>query len=170
VRAVRSLRSPDAQTAARFVRPLPQALGGYLDQKKLYTSEWKSSMSEVKEILEANTKFRIERDVPDLEEILELQKAIGTELPASYIEFLELRGLDDQRFNFEILDPSQIQNQLRYVASQGLVPFASNGSGDLVCWSLTELPCDSSYFWDHESDSSEKIFSSFEEALKSWRF
>ena len=28
MRAVRSLRSPDAQSAARFVRPLPQALGG----------------------------------------------------------------------------------------------------------------------------------------------
>ena len=127
-------------------------------------------MSEVKEILEANTRYRIEREVPSPEEISELQKAIGMELPASYLEFLKLRGLDDQRFNYEILDPSQIQNQLKYVAPHGLVPFASNGSGDLVCWSLAELPNCSSYFWDHESDSSEKIFSSFEEALKSWRF
>lgn len=127
-------------------------------------------MTDIKKILETNTQFRVDRLIPREAVITNLESKLGQSLPADYLEFLQSGGLCDLRFKYQVMGPDEILDHLSSVSKLGLVPFASSGTGDLICWSLEQFPSTYCYYWDHETDTIELIFDSFAHALSEWRF
>ena len=126
-------------------------------------------MNPIEQVLAGNSKYRIERQPPSAEEIAVVENAVGGPLPPGYLEFLRLGGLGDLRFTDEVLAPNEILQSLKLVSYLKLVPFASNGCGDLYCWRMAELPHSAVVFWDHDDSAVHESFESFESALQAWR-
>ena len=112
----------------------------------------------------------LEAPVPSLQDLEELGERLGVELPTDYRDFVLEGGLRDLRFSNHVLEPQEIVENLLQVGSKGLVPFASNGSGDLYCVARNRLPSGPMVLWDHETGSVADSYSSLLAALRDWRF
>ncbi len=126
-------------------------------------------MSLVEQLLATDATHRIDREIPTTEELRSLEELIDRSLPRAYVEFLRLGGLGDLRFSNEVLAPDEIAEAITSVRRVGLVPFASNGCGDLFCWQRNKLPHSKVVYWEHEESKTHDAFETFESALQAWR-
>ncbi|MDO8332085.1 MAG: SMI1/KNR4 family protein [Fluviicoccus sp.] len=107
-------------------------------------------MDQIESILAQNEKYRLDEPIPSEREITLVEAALQTELKGWYREFVRLGGLNDLRFSAEILSPHELLENQSYVNSRAYVAFASNGCGDLYCWSVGESTA--IFMWDHETN------------------
>lgn len=103
-------------------------------------------MSSIQEILAQNLVDRLDEPVPGDEQLTKAETALRVSLPAEYREFVRCGGLNDLRFKNRILGPAEIVQNARYLHGGDHVPFASNGCGDLYCWSQPAMQV---VLWDH---------------------
>ncbi|WP_165973898.1 SMI1/KNR4 family protein [Paucimonas lemoignei] len=106
---------------------------------------------DIASLLAQNQKHRLDDPLPSEADITNAESSLGRGLPEQYKVFLRLGGLNDLRFNHEILSPSEILHNRTYLPSLEYVPFASNGCGDLFCWKAGELDDPQVYLWEHDS-------------------
>lgn len=107
------------------------------------------AMRLIKQILTMNEKHRLDEPIPADSHIDQAERALGTEFKSWYRDFVRLGGLNDLRFNAEILSPEELAVNQNDINNQDYVAFASNGCGDLFCWSVGESPA--IFLWDHET-------------------
>jgi hypothetical protein len=122
-------------------------------------------MSEVVEILQQNIQYRLDdpQNIVSEDAIHAIEKQLGVALPAEYVEFCLLGGLNDLQFQHTVLSPGAIVTHAQSVSDQSLVPFASNGCGDLFCWrkNMQEI-----MFWEHDNGTVSPIEGTFIQWLK----
>ncbi|MBL3558540.1 MULTISPECIES: SMI1/KNR4 family protein [Marinobacter] len=107
-------------------------------------------MHQIESILAKNEKYRLDDPVPTESEIDQAELALRAEFKGWYRDFVRLGGLNDLRFSAEILAPSELLENQGYIKNRDYVAFASNGCGDLFCWSVGESPV--IFLWDHETN------------------
>ncbi len=108
------------------------------------------AMHQIASILAKNEKYRLDDPVPTENQIDQAELGLKTEFKGWYRDFVRLGGLNDLRFNAEILSPQELVENQSYINSRAYVAFASNGCGDLFCWSVGESPA--IFLWDHETN------------------
>jgi hypothetical protein len=108
------------------------------------------AMHQIQSILSQNEKYRLDDPVPTESQINQAELGLKTEFKGWYRDFVRLGGLNDLRFSAEILSPQELVENQRYIDSRGYVAFASNGCGDLFCWSVGDSPA--IFLWDHETN------------------
>ncbi len=108
------------------------------------------AMHQIESILSQNEKYRLDDPVPTESQINQAELGLKTEFKAWYRDFVRLGGLSDLRFSAEILPPQELVENQRYIDSRAYVAFASNGCGDLFCWSVGDSPA--IFLWDHETN------------------
>jgi hypothetical protein len=121
-------------------------------------------------ILGQNQVYRLDNPIPSEEEIEQAEKWLCSVLPEQYKVFLRLGGLNDLRFNHNILALREIGGNRRHLPSPGFLPFASNGCGDLFCWKERAGDDPTVFYWEHESGEFSECASSFSEWLAAQRF
>lgn len=95
-------------------------------------------MSEIERILRSGASAR-DDSVPPIETALKRARAmLGARMPPSYMEFCELGGLAELRFNHQILHPDEILENQSQLPPE-LLAFADNGCGDQYCWLASSL-------------------------------
>ncbi|WP_091959797.1 SMI1/KNR4 family protein [Marinospirillum celere] len=107
-------------------------------------------MHQIESILAKNEKYRLDEPIPPESEMDQVELALKAELKGWYRDFVRLGGLNDLRFSAEILAPQELLENQIYVKSRAYIAFASNGCGDLFCWSVGESP--EIFLWDHETN------------------
>lgn len=126
------------------------------------------AMDQIEGILAQNEKYRLDDPIPSESEMARVETALQIELKGWYREFVRLGGLNDLRFGAEILSPQELLENQSYVNSRVYIAFASNGCGDLYCWSpgeSTEI-----FLWDHETNQFSEDAPDFLSWLKRNRF
>ncbi|WP_036549786.1 SMI1/KNR4 family protein [Nitrincola lacisaponensis] len=108
------------------------------------------AMHQIESILAKNEKYRLDEPIPPESEMDQVELALKAELKGWYRDFVRLGGLNDLRFSAEILAPQELLENQIYVKSRAYIAFASNGCGDLFCWSVGESPA--IFLWDHETN------------------
>jgi len=127
-------------------------------------------MSEIERILHSGNFHRELAVVPSTEDLRLVSSRLGVVLPSSYIEFCQLGGLGELRFNHQILRPEEIVKARSYVPKENLLPFADNGCGGLYCWLIDGSPEPTVVFFDHEEQSETAAAASFTAWLAENRF
>ncbi|MFK7161887.1 SMI1/KNR4 family protein [Marinospirillum sp. MEB164] len=108
------------------------------------------AMHQIESILAINEKYRLDEPIPPESEMDQVELTLKAELKGWYRDFVKLGGLNDLRFSAEILAPHELLENQIYVKSRAYIAFASNGCGDLYCWSVGESP--TIFLWDHETN------------------
>ena len=127
-----------------------------------------TAMHEIRSILEENEKYRNGNPIPSEDELTDIEIELGIQLKRYYREFVLLGGLNDLRFSAEILAHDELVENQIYIQDRAYVAFASNGCGDLFCWSTQDLP--TIYFWEHETKEYSENAPDFISWLKQNRF
>jgi len=113
--------------------------------------------------------MRILAAVPFQGGFARVSEKLGFELPASYIEFCQLGGLGELRFNNRVLVPEEILTSRSYVPTN-MVPFAGNGCGDLYCWPMDSGAEPPVVFHDQQTQLLSQVAPSFTDWLGKNRF
>ncbi len=122
-------------------------------------------MTEIADILIADARHMLadpER-IPSLEGIRSAEADLGTTLPKDYVEFCRLGGLNHLRIRHQVLAPAEILANRDPLQDPTLIPFASNGCGDLFCWRAGKPQV---LFWDHGQGTASLGAPSFVEWLR----
>jgi hypothetical protein len=127
-------------------------------------------MSEIERILRSGKSHRELAAVPSADELNAVSNQLGVPLPPSYVEFCQLGGLGELRFNHRILRPAEMAEARRFVRKENLLPFADNGCGDLYCWLLDSSSEPAVVFFDHEEQTETAAGGSFTAWLAGNRF
>lgn len=108
------------------------------------------AMPQIKQILAMNEKYRLDEPIPADSHIDQAECALGTKFKSWYRDFVRLGGLNNLRFSAEVFSPQELLESQSYIGSRDYVAFASNGCGDLFCWSVEESTA--IFLWDHETN------------------
>lgn len=126
-------------------------------------------MSRIQAILAQGRSFKDEEaERPSLDDIVAAERRLGVDFPQDYREFLLLGGLAELGFANRVLSPAEVLDH-RQALPDDLLPFGSNGCGDLYVWPIKEMPEPKVYFWDHETGSMSRCFDSSADCLEDWR-
>jgi len=101
-------------------------------------------------ILSQNEMHWLDEPIPSQEQIDQVELRLNTRVKEWYRDFVRLGGLNDLRFSAEVFSPQELLENQFYIGSRDYVAFASNGCGDLFCWSAGESTV--IFLWDHETN------------------
>lgn len=101
-------------------------------------------------ILSQNEMHWLDEPIPSQEKIDQVELSLNTRVKEWYRDFVRLGGLNDLRFSAEVFSPQELLENQSYIGSRDYVAFASNGCGDLFCWSAGEST--GIFLWDHETN------------------
>lgn len=90
----------------------------------------------IKHVLCQNQLLMTDLPIPSKDEVIKYENEIKTPIPNWYKYFVELNGLNDLRFNFEMLHPRELSLNQKYISHTDFHVFATNGCGDVYCWSI----------------------------------
>lgn len=127
-------------------------------------------MSEIERILKSGKSHRELAAVPSTEDLHAASIRLGVPLPPSYVEFCQLGGLGELRFNHRILRPAEMAEARGYVSQENLLPFAANGCGDYYCWLIDGSSEPAVVFFDHEEQRETAAAASFTAWLAANKF
>ncbi|MCC5851168.1 MAG: SMI1/KNR4 family protein [Verrucomicrobia bacterium] len=128
-------------------------------------------MTEIESILKSGVSSKDESlEKPTVADIKVASIGLGFSFPKAYLEFVQLGGLSELRFNHAVLSPGEIWESSVFLPDKEHIPFAENGCGDMYCWRKNDSDNPDVLFWDHETGDYSKDSDNFSVWLRKNRF
>jgi len=121
-------------------------------------------MIEIQNIFDKYRKFFIDEQENLISEnqIIEVENQLNFIFPEDYKFYCLEGGLNFLRVHHQILSPREVVRNFNLTENR-IIPFASNGCGDLYGWLIETKEV---VFWDHETNKSKKDSQDFLNWLK----